>query len=210
MKRNLSALMLVVVAFCGGYWHLYKNTDSTFIQRDPAAVRSAYDFSNLKGEKLLAAAKQRLMAGFLTKKEVTGTSLGLGHFVFADAYGERKMACQQYGKVIFTFEAEGVSVAGEKPVMEVEGRCEWSSDISRINSLFIPITKITGERPGDGEFQFNEKSAITVRFTNLPEQWPELWLMKTVKIINEKTFESITVESDEVARYVGHPIVLHF
>jgi hypothetical protein len=210
MKRNLGVLVLLLAAFCGGYMHLHKNTDLNLIQRDPAAVRNAFDFSNLQGERLQAAAKQRLLAGFLTKKETTGASFGLGHFVFADEYGERKMACQHYGKVIFTFEAEGVSVAGEKPVMEVEGRCETSVDTSRINPLFIPISKITDERPGDGEFQFNEKSAITVRFTNLPEQWPQLWLMKSMKIINEKNFDSVTVESDEVARYLGHPIVLHF
>ena len=210
MKRNLGALMLVLAAFMGGYFHIYSNTEVMLTPRDPASIRNAYDFSHLQGEPLQTAAKQRLLAGFQMKKETNGTGIGLGHFVFLDANGERKMACQYFNKVLITFEAEGVSVAGEKPVMEVEGKCEFSSDVARINALYIPIAKITGERPGDGEFQFTDKSSITVRFTNLPEQWPKLWLLKNVKIINEKNFESINVESNEVAHYLGHPMVLKF
>ncbi len=156
------------------------------------------------------AVKQRLLTGLEFRKNTEGTGIGLGHFAFMNAVGEKKLACQEFGKVSLSFEAEGVSVAGDKPTMEIEGRCEFSTDMTKINPLFIPIAKIRGERPGDGEFQFNEGSAITVRFANLPESWPKLWLLKSVKLLNEKSSEALVIESDEVAKYLGHPMVLSF
>lgn len=208
MKKYFGVFAFFTLCFGAGYTMLRANTDQYFIERDPAAVRSGFDFSHLKGERLQDAVKQRLMAGLTLKKDTQGAGISLGHFVFIDERGEKKMACQAFGKVSFTFEAEGVSVGGDKPQMEVEGRCENSADMAMINPLFIPVANILGERPGDGEFQFNQGSGITVRFANLPESWPKMWLLKSVKLVNEKNSEALVVESDEVARYLGHPVVL--
>lgn len=207
MSRFVTVLGLFFVCFVGGYALLKYQTDDYSINRDPAAVRGNFDFSHLQGEKLSIAIKQRLLMGLEFRKSASGTSIGLGHFVFMDQRGEKKLACQEFGTVAFSFEAEGVSVAGEKPEMVLEGRCEFSSDMARINPLFLPIAKIVGERPGDGEFQFNEGSAVTVRFANLPSEWPRLWLLKSVKLTNGNDLKALTIESEEVARYLGHPMV---
>lgn len=210
MRKFYGVFCLFTVCFVTGYAVMHYTTDELQIQRDPAAIKNTFDFSHLRGDKLHEAVKQRLLTGLEFRKGNQGTGISLGHFVFVNESGEKKLACQEFGKVSLSFEAEGVSVAGDKPVMEVEGRCEFSADMSKINPLFVPIAKITGERPGDGEFQFNEGSKVTVRFTNLPEEWPRTWLLKSVKLVNEKDSEALVIESDEVARYLGHPMVLNF
>lgn len=210
MHKLASVFGIFFLCFAVGYSFLRSTTDAYQINRDPAAIRTNFDFSHLSGAKLQDAVKQRLVAGFELKKSAEGTGIGLGHFVFLDEKGEKKLACQEFGKVTLTFEAEGISVAGDKPSMELEGRCEFSADMTKINPLYIPIAKILGEKPGDGEFQFNEGRAITVRFTNLPEAWPRTWLLKSVKLTSDKNSEALVVESNEVARYLGHPLVLTF
>ncbi|QDK39411.1 hypothetical protein [Bdellovibrio sp. NC01] len=210
MQRFAGVFGLFVVCFAVGYSYLRYTTDSFSINRDPAAIRTNFDFSNLTGDSLHEAVKQRLVAGFEMKRSADGMGLGLGHFVFRDDAGEKKLACQEFGKVTMTFEAEGVSVGGDKPTMEIEGRCEYSNDMTKINPLYLPVAKILNEKPGDGEFNFNEGHAVTVRFANLPEDWPRTWLLKSVKLNNEQKNKSVTVESDEVARYMGHPLVLTF
>lgn len=207
MGKFFSRFGLFVVCFFAGYSLLKSQTDDYSINRDPAAVRGNFDFSHLQGEKLNTAIRQRLLTGLEFRKTAEGTGIGLGHFLFLDQRGEKKLACQEFGKVTLAFEAEGVSVAGEKPEMEVEGRCEFSPDMARINPLFLPIAKIVGERPGDGEFQFNDGSAVTVRFTNLPSEWPRTWLLKSVKLSNDNNPQALVIESEEVARYLGHPMV---
>ncbi|WII72670.1 hypothetical protein QJS83_02150 [Bdellovibrio sp. 22V] len=207
MRKFFGVFALFTLGFVSGYTAIYFTTDFSQIARDPAAIKNSFDFSHLTGDKLHEAVKQRLLGGLEMKKNAKGAAFSLGHFVFVDPRGEKKLACQEFGKVFFSFEAEGVSVAGEKPLMEVEGRCEFSNDMAKINPLFIPVAKIMGERPGDGEFQFNEGSAITIRFANLPEEWPKTWLLKSVKLMNEKESEALVVESDEVAQILGHPMV---
>jgi hypothetical protein len=210
MNKYFSVFAIFTLCFVAGFSILRANTDEYFIDRDPAAVKNSFDFSHLRGERLQEAVRQRLMTGLQLKKEEGGMGIALGHFVFVDESGQKKPACQAFGKVALTFEAEGVSVGGDKPQMEVEGRCEHSSDLTMINPLFVPVAKIMGERPGDGEFQFNQGSGVTIRFANLPEAWPRMWLLKSVKLVNEKSSEALVVESDEVARYLGHPMVFNW
>lgn len=200
--------VLFLICFMAGYAAIQMSPNYYKAHRDPAAIKNNFDFSHLKGEQLHEAVRQRLLSGLELRKNPEGAGIGLGHFVFVNANGEKKLACQEFGKVSLSFEAEGVSVAGDKPIMEVEGRCEFSPDMTRINPLFLPVAKILGEHPGDGEFQFKEGSGVTVRFTNLPEVWPRLWLLKSVKLLNERQSEALVIESDEVARVLGHPVVL--
>jgi len=210
MQRFVGIFGLFFVCLGVGYALMHYTTDPYQVNRDPAAVRNSFDFSHLSGEKLHEAAKQRLLSGFEMKKGPEGASFALGHFVFVNAQGEKKFACQEFSKVSLIFEAEGVSVAGDRPSMEVEGHCEFSKDMAKINPLLLPIAKIMGEKPGDGEFQFNENNAVIVRFTNVPEEWPHTWLLKSVKLKGENNSQALTVESDEVARILGHPLVLNF
>lgn len=210
MQKFVGIFGLFFACFGVGYTLMHYTTDAYQVNRDPAAVRNNFDISNLTGEKLHEAAKQRLLAGFEMKKSSEGASFGLGHFVFVDGHGEKKLACQEFSKVSLVFEAEGISVAGDRPSMEVEGRCEFSKDMAKINPLLIPIAKIMGEKPGDGEFQFNENNEVIVRFTNVPEEWPHTWLLKSVKLKSDKGSESLVVESNEVVRFLGHPLVLNF
>lgn len=210
MRKIYGMFGIFAVAFIAGYSAIHCTTNESVVQRDPAAIKNNFDFSHLRGDKLNDAVKQRLLSGLELRKATGKAGVGLGHFVFINGQGEKTLACHEFGKVALAFEAEGVSVAGAKPVMEVEGLCEFSPDMAKINPLFVPIEKILREHPGDGEFQFHEGSVVTVRFTNLPEEWPRIWLLKSVKLIDEKKSEALVIESDEVARYLGHPMVLNF
>jgi len=208
MQKIAGVLGLFLFCFALGFSYLKYSTDSIEIDRNPAALRTSFDYSYLSGEKLAEAAKNRLLSGFEIRHNADGLGLGLGHFVFIDSSGEKKLACQAFKKVIFTFEADGVSVAGEKSTMDVEGPCEYSNDMAKINPLYIPIGKILNERPGDGEFQFNGTHPVTVRFSNLADTWPKTWLLKSVRLQTEKSSDDLLIESNEVARIMGHPIVI--
>lgn len=208
MRNFFGVFTLFVGCFAVGFGLVRYTTDVNQINRDPAAVRGGFDFTGMQGEQLHQAVKQRLLAGFEMTKLAEGAQISLGHFVFSNSAGERRLACQEFGRVSLTFEAEGSSVGGDKPSMEIEGRCESSADFARINPLLIPIQRIIGERPADGEFQFNEGSPVNVRFVNVADQWPRLWLLKSVKLTNDASSSTVVVESDEVAQILGHPVVL--
>lgn len=208
MGKFVSAVGVFTVCFVFGLLFYRTTHFDNLILRDPAAIRGQVDISHLQGEKLSQAIKKRLVTGFEVRKTPEGASIGLGHFIFLDSTGQKKLACQEYGSVILTFEAEGMTVGGEKPQMQIEGRCDFSADMARINPLYLPISKIIGEVPGDGEFQFNEGSGVTVRFVNLPDSWPKTWLLKAIQLKGESHSAPVEIESEEVAHLLGHPVVL--
>ena len=210
MQKYFGAAALVVAMFVAGLAHIHFTSVGSPIARDPAAIGKTFDFSHLHGNQLQEALKQRLVTGFSLKKSNEGAELGLGHFVYQDDRGQRRLACQEFSKVIMTFEGEGSSVSGERPVMDIEGVCEYSPDMARINPLLIPIAKIVGEKPADGEFQFQENSLVTVRFTNVADEWPRTWILKSIKLDGNKGAQAMVVEGPEVVRYLGHPLVLNF
>ena len=151
-KKVTYIFALFCFCFVAGYSIIhYTTTDAYQISRDPAAIGRIYDYSKLNGEELRTAVKQRLLAGFEVDKRADEQGVSLGHFVFIDSNGDKKFACQEYNKIALTFLADGMAAAGEQPTMQVEGACEFSGEVSKINPLWIPVAKILNEKPADGD-----------------------------------------------------------
>lgn len=210
-KKVTHIFALFCFCFVVGYSIIhYTSSDAYIISRDPAAIGRIYDFSNLKGEELRTAVKQRLLAGFGVEKRDDERGISVGHFVFIDSNGVKKFACQEYNKISMTFVADGVATAGEQPTMQVEGACEFSGEVSKINPLWIPVNKILNEKPLDGEVQFNQTNPITMRFNGLPGEWPKTWILKSVDLKKDNSSETMSVEGGEISKYLGHPVILKF
>ncbi|MFN7727636.1 MAG: hypothetical protein ACK5P7_00600 [Bdellovibrio sp.] len=177
--------------------------------RDPAAIRKSYDFSELDGFALSQATKQRLIAGAKILKENASVGVELGHFVVRGEAGDKAFACNKYTQVVLQFEGDGMAVAGQKPVMEVEGACEISADINRISPLWIPVAKILGEPVAEGEFDFREGRPIKVKFRNVSDQWPVAWVLKGVKLQADGG-DALTIEGTELRHYIPKPMIVEF
>ena len=180
------------------------------VNRDPAAVRQLYDFSNLSGSDLTHAMKKRLLSAATVIHQQQSLGVELGHFAMAKLTGEKTLACQEFEKVTLRFEAEGVATNGERPVMEVEGACEFSSDMTKINPVFIPVDRVLAEKPGDGEIQYRESKPVTLRFHGVNEEWPTRWLLTSVRLSNAADQKELLIDAEEVSQIIGHPMMINF
>lgn len=184
---------------------------SNLVTRDPAAIRRTYDFSMLNGSALEAAAKQRILSGAKVVRSNSEVGIELGHFVVKGADGQKALACQRYSKLVLTFEGDGSAINGELPRMDVEGACEVSNDINSISPLMIPVAKILGEPVGDGEFSFRENKALAIRFTNVLDQWPTSWHLKSVRLFDsQKTTDQVVISAEEIKGISSKPVILDF
>lgn len=199
---------LIVFSFLIGLGLIHLSEKKFARQRDPAAIRQVFDFSRLRGSALEIAVKERLISGLDIYKSEEGFGLSLGHFAFQKENGEKTLGCQHFSKVIMNFEAEGYAVSGNKTSMEIEGHCEYSTDLARINPLVVPMLKILAEKPGDGDFNFQQGKAISLKFLNVPEEWPRKWVLIGVRI--EGSGQSISVDRNEVAQILGHPLIVSY
>jgi hypothetical protein len=213
LKKLGKTFGLFAFAFLIGYGIMVHTTpDWGTINRDPAAVRQVYDFSGLTGSELTHAMKKRLISAATVVREKESLGVELGHFALAKfgAHNEKTLACQEFEKVILRFEAEGVATGGERPVMEVEGPCEFSSDMMKINPIFIPVDKIMAEKPLDGELQYHEGRPVTLRFQRMPDEWPTHWILTAVRLSNPAQQKELLVDAEEVSQLLGRPMMVNF
>ena len=212
---SVFAFTFVFAAF--GWWMSWRSkefpdryVDNSFSgSRDPAAIRKSYDFSELDGIALSQASKQRLIAGARILKEQTEVGVELGHFVMRGQGGQKTFACNKYSKVRLGFDGDGMAIGGDKPQMEVEGACEISADINRISPLWIPVAKIMGEPVAEGEFDFRDQHPIKIRFSNVSDQWPMAWVLKSIKLVSDAG-EEVTIEGGELRQMIPKPLILEF
>jgi hypothetical protein len=185
---------------------------SKTISRDPAAIRHVYDFSQLDGSALDQASKQRLVSGAKIRRVNEDIGIELGHFVVKGIDGQKTFACQKYSQIVLQFEGDGSASNGEKPTMEVEGTCEISaSDINAISPLWIPVAKILGEPVADGEFDFREGHAIKIRFANVMQEWPSVWRLKGVKLVDQADpTKEVSIDDKDIHQFSDKPVIVSF
>ncbi|MEN0057560.1 MAG: hypothetical protein AAGB31_01895 [Bdellovibrio sp.] len=206
MRKLYGVFFLFIICFTIGYSVINHTTYQYQISRDPAAVKNSFDLTHLSGESLQEAIHQKLVAKLEIIKSAEETSISVGHYSFVNSQGEKKLACREFDQVSFEFEADGSSVSNGKPTMEVQGRCDFSPDLLRTQPLSIPVARILGEAPGDGDFTTQN---VYVKFSNLAEVWPRTWILKSIKLSHSKgKVQAVIVESEEVTQYLGHPVVI--
>ncbi|MCB0363966.1 MAG: hypothetical protein H6624_13110 [Bdellovibrionaceae bacterium] len=193
-SRVLSGSVLVICAALIGSWVSLRSWDGISYyyldsdKRHPAAVRKVFDFSHLEGSALELASQKRLLSDARVVAVAESQDLGveLGHFITRGEAGGKQFACHAYDRVELTFYAEGMAIAGEKPLMIVEADCRIGDDINRISAIPIPVSKILQENPGELELQYMEENPVLIRFDHVAGQWPREWTLFSVKLYNQR------------------------
>ncbi len=179
--------------------------------RDPAAIRRIYDFSGLEGLALEQAAKNRLISGFNITEEAGSFGLSLGHYALKGTNGRKTFACERYSRIILQFEGDSPVASGEKPSMEIEGKCEISpTDANLIAPLWVPARKILREPVADGEFDFREGRPIKITFSNLSDEWPKQWRLQGIQLNSSDASRSVVIADGEIRQLSEDPIILKF
>lgn len=152
-------------------------------KRDLAAVKKVYDFSQNMGSLLTSLSSHKILSNAQLSKEDGNYSLSLGHYVMKTTNGDHFLACQLYDKVIIEYLAEGQALNGQTPKMEVVADCNiLSDDINHIAPIKIPAKEILSALPSDGDFNYNDKYHVTLRFYNVGDQWPKQWALQKVTL----------------------------
>jgi hypothetical protein len=220
MMRSGMGLLALAAFFIFGFYVSFATKEFPFeptefdgqvARRDPAAIKKVFDFSHLDGSALSYATKNRLLSGAKVVSANNTVGLELGHFVIRAEDGSKVFACDRYNHVTMVFQGDGSAVAGQSPVMEVEGDCSLSGDINSIAALMIPVQKVLGEPVSDGDFNFKETHNLRIRFGNVADQWPTVWKLVGIKLFNDEAPDAgVAVTPDEIDQYHHKPVILDF
>ncbi len=151
--------------------------------RIPAALHPKSDLIKIDGELLRSATKERLLTAAQVAREPGGIKLHLQQFLVSSPDGGQTMlACDLYDRMSLKLVAEGIASSGETPVMEIEAPCRTSSEITRIQPVYIPTAEILQLEPADQHSSFSSASDSTFIFSKVNMVWPKKWSLQSVRL----------------------------
>ncbi len=217
-KKVVGFSVFFVMAMAGSLFSLVSWDGKVFFPvhpksaRDPAAIRRKFDFSDLEGTALNFASKKRLLEELKIVKREDQVGLEFGHFVVRGENGTKVFACQEFKKVHLVFEADGFAINGERPKMEVDANCVIAEDINRMAPIWIPSGMIKASKPADGEMTINDVTPLSLKYSNLGDQWPKNWILTSVNLYKTTPTESGAVRMGiaEIQDIKGTPLSLEW
>ena len=183
-------------------------------ERNPAAIRRTFDYSQFEGEPLKIRSLQRLIEGAEVVAKEGSVGISLGHFVTKGEDGRGQLACDYYGKVIMTFEGEGIMEFGEKPVLTIEAPCHISADINRIETIWFPFERIMSENSTPARFletSYPEQKGVYFKFDNMTSEWPREWTLTSVRLYSEVAAgREVSLPKSDLMSVIKNPLTLTF
>ncbi len=202
----IHALFVLIFSFVVGQLIIWKTNQKFSVSRDPAAIRQTYDFTNLNGNALDIALKQKMLGDIEVVKTADNFGISFGHFAFSTSDGQKFLGCEYYEKVVAVFEAEGAAVSGKKSTMEISGPCKYSENLTKIQAALIPMKKIMNDTPQDGEMSFQGDIPVNVKFQNLTDSWPTQWNLINVRM--ESPQYVFIIDRNEISKIMGQPLLI--
>lgn len=162
--------------------------------RGPSSIQKVFDYSSLVGNALEAAAQARLSNSVSVINSKDEVALLMGNFVLMNEENEKQFACGYYDKLNFVFEAQGVSVGGESPILTVVAECDVATNINMMNPIKLPLAELKKQKPSNTEFKFFDSGkSLTLSLSHSPASWPTQWVLKSVKMTNSKFLSRLLV-----------------
>ncbi len=204
--RSPYTLTLFVFSLCLGIWlneRAWNGQVFVYIgeQRSPAAVRSISEYSSLDRQALHRSAQEQLLAHAQVLRDGDRLGVQLGH-PLVDRDGGKEFGCQvqdhfgAFDQVELTFMGNGIAENGVAPHMVVTSRCRSQQDLNQLDTIWIPLGEILGTPAQDREFLFPSSDPVSVRLEHMPDQWPENWVLWSVRFFRQDdTANSLTLDS---------------
>lgn len=179
--------MLITQYSWNGYLFFYQDKG-----REPTAVPRQFDLTFVRQGKLGTQARQIILDNLkLEQHEDKSWKIEVPNFVTKDKFGYRELICEKYNRVALEFKAEGVATSGNRPSFLVEGPCQYSGEpMSKYLEAFeIPGTVFEREKAEDFNLLVGQANQFWVSFTDMPNFWPEEWVLSSVRFFQSDKSE---------------------
>lgn len=192
--RSVSAFFIVCLAL--GFWVNERSWNGQVYvyvgeERSPAAIRSLGEYSSIDRSALYRAAHTQLLAHAKIFNEAGRMGVQLGHPLMSRKGGGREFSCQVqdhsgvFDKIELVFVGTGVAGAGDPPRMIVVSKCKSEHNLNQLETLWIPTQEILDSPARDREFVIPSAEPVTVRLESIPDQWPDSWVLWSVKLYRD-------------------------
>ena len=223
-SRLLTAAGVVLLCAMAGAWRAAMVWDGnifvseTYLRdgdvRVPAAAnRKPNEYSQFQGEPLKLRSVKRLIdeADVVTQDGKVG--IGLGNFVTRTEKGRSRLACDLFDRIFLKFEAEGQAESGTKPTMHLDAPCTTSSDLTRIETIWVPFARLREDnpRPASGiDASYGDYRGVYYRFSKMTSNWPAQWSLVAIRLYREgANSQDLSIEREQISAAIDKPFIIN-
>ncbi|MDW8190592.1 MAG: hypothetical protein RMK80_06425 [Pseudobdellovibrionaceae bacterium] len=187
----------------GGDWQVFRDFQK---KRVPATFPTmSFPQSPEEQEALLQKISQSLQIidyqeGF---SEILFPSILFSDPTFNDSFS----LCEEFPRITFLFEGEGVYVHGESVELEIDWTCQYDESGNTL-PLRIPSSYLVSQKPFSGDFVVDENT--TLRFFKTDEAWPQAWVLTGVILQDAKGSSPLSLEKGQLIQWRKVPIGLRW
>lgn len=177
--------------------------------RSPAAVerQGLFDFFT-KNDALQTALYKDIVNSIQIAKDHKNFEINVRNFLVKHQR-ENLHLCEYFDSYTLTFEAEGIASSGERPTMVVSTPCEVSLKTSIPVPIIVPVEDIFKLTPNDTDIRFEVNPKASFSFRNVPEMWPEYWVLSKVQFTKSNHSErEVIIDRKEIYTLSDFPIIM--
>lgn len=214
-SQKMATFLFVAVTLLSSYVAANRHYGVIYVDlgdgRGPAAIRRAYDVSDLEGKALSRKVNEQLIGEAHILKLESKIGLELGQFV-TDFNGKKMLACSIYERVEMIFQSEGIASHGEVPEMAVEGPCRNSGEkLMWMQPIWIPVADLLARPTTTAAVDFFDEEPVSLRFENVGDQWPRQWILNKVILHDEqRPDQNLIVDRNSIRAANPKSLLLEF
>jgi hypothetical protein len=107
-----------------------------------------------------------------------------------------------------TFEAEGVAVDGQKPVLQIDGPCQTGDDMNYLAPIEIPFAQLKNQSPRQQQFTFGSSHVMAI---NNPDGWPRQWALSAISLTNDQDpSKVISISHEQIIKNLNKPVLMNW
>lgn len=203
MIKKLTGVAISLFGFVCGFGVFKYSAAVLQTPRDPAALNGkVYEIKNLSSDEIRNQIQKKLV---INPTDHGQKKLALNGFSSA--------ICKTYSNIEVELVAEGVSVAGEPPVLKISQPCEASTqDPAEMAALVLPVDQLLKSKPTNTQYQFDGYKPV-ISLANSADEWPHTWILRKIEFKNAGGADTKEVHFGRApasAEPQAQPIVLEF
>lgn len=200
MKNKIKIVSLLGLGFCFGLAAVVTNYTASKTQRDPAAdTEVIYQITDLSHSEMRSHLSHRLKVHPTVEGKKSISLEGFSTNI-----------CKTYPHIEMEFVGEGISVAGDPPVLKVESPCQGGQDPAVIGPVHLAVSRLMAEQPRNATYEFDGYSS-SFTLSNSADEWPTTWILKAVHFKNDSgTNKDVTFDRSPASVNEQPLVVLEF
>jgi hypothetical protein len=97
--------------------------------------------------------------------------------------------------------ASGIAEGGESPRMTIDSKCHSDEDLNRLETVWVPLGDVVKNPVKDGNIEFADENTVRLHFENMPDSWPETWVMWSVRFYREDgSTQPLVIDAGQLRR----------